>query len=63
MGNGAAQVVFVDLSPQKVQEERYERYRQNEKPKVLTVNDKHQQKEYILKDQDVVKIFPIAMGG
>jgi hypothetical protein len=34
-----------------------------EKPKVITVNDQNQKENYLLKKNDFVKIFPVAMGG
>ena len=32
-------------------------------PMVITINDTNKTSEYPLQDMDVVKIFPIAMGG
>lgn len=32
-------------------------------PMVITVNDTNEKADYILKDKDSVKLFPIAMGG
>ena len=32
-------------------------------PKVITVNDENQKEYYILQDNDLLKIFPIARGG
>ena len=34
-----------------------------QKPRVITVNDTNQREKHILKDADVVKIFPLAKGG
>lgn len=35
----------------------------NQKPRVITVNDTNHREDYILKDADVVKVFPLAKGG
>ncbi len=32
-------------------------------PKVITVNDEFQKQDYIVKDDDSIKIFPVAQGG
>jgi hypothetical protein len=33
------------------------------RPRVITVNDTNRKEDFILEDKDVVKIFPVAMGG
>lgn len=32
-------------------------------PKLFTVNDSNQKSDYVLRRNDVLKIFPLAMGG
>ena len=32
-------------------------------PMVITVNDTNMTSEYTIQDKDVIKIFPVAMGG
>ncbi len=32
-------------------------------PKVFTVNDTNEKADYVLNDNDFLKIFPMAMGG
>ena len=35
----------------------------DQKPKVITVNDTNRKEDFVLTDKDIVKIFPVAMGG